>query len=78
MQQTNHARNRLSQRHIGEWQLDLALEHGEWNARGDRLLLGERNLRNLIADRRRSLRRIEREESSCGIKSPQFDDGRVS
>jgi hypothetical protein len=74
MQQTEHARDRLSQRHIGEWQLDMALEHGEWNARGDRLMLGERNLRNLIADRRRSLRRIEREQYAHGTK----DDGSFS
>jgi len=56
---TKHASIRLEQRQIGDPQLELALKHGEWNAKGDRLSLGERDLRNLIADRRRLLRSIE-------------------
>ena len=57
-------------------QLELVLEHGEWRARGDRLTLGERSLKRLISDRRRSLRSIERGQNFQGIHAPKFNDGR--
>jgi hypothetical protein len=76
MQITEHALNRQSERQISEWQLGLVLEHGEWNARGDRLTLGKRSLKNIIADRRRSLRMVVCGQCSRSIQTPQFSNGR--
>lgn len=76
MQHTEHARIRMEQRQIDQRQLDLVLEHGEWNARGDRLTLGERSLRSIIADRRRSLRTIERGRCSHSIHASRLENGR--
>lgn len=76
MQFSEHAQTRLKERQIDHSQVELVLEYGEWNARGDRLTLNERDLKNLIADRRRSLRRIERGQSNHRNHTPQSDDRR--
>ncbi len=63
MQLTGHALTRLRQRQICDVDLQAALEHGEWNARGDRLVLTGRAVKDLIALKREALRRLEREAS---------------
>ena len=76
MQITEHAQSRLQKREIDEWQMKITMEHGEWNARGDRLTLGERHLRKLVADRQRSLRKLEGRQSARSTKAKRFAEGR--
>lgn len=71
MQTTSHAQARLRQRRISETQLEIVLEYGEWNARGDRLTLGARELSNLLADRRQRLRKMERKLRPLGNRRAQ-------
>ena len=74
---TEHARMRLRQRRIDERHLELVLEHGEWNARGDRLTLGRQSLERLIEHQSRTLRRIERahyEKGKIKMKNLELND----
>lgn len=62
---TSHAADRIQQRSIQEDQLNLVLEHGAWNSRGDRLTLGRRQVRTLLEKRRRELQAVERGHQHC-------------
>lgn len=58
MHTTFHAAERIRQRSISEEQVELVLEHGAWNSRGDRLTLGSRQVKALLSERRRELRAL--------------------
>lgn len=45
---THHLKERMSQRNISETQLDLLMQLGEWNSKGDRLVLDHRNYDDLM------------------------------
>lgn len=57
----------MSQRNISETQLDLHMQLGEWNSKGDRLVLDHRNyddLRDLITALKIELSTVEAEMKS--------------
>lgn len=64
---TFHAADRIQQRSIHNDHMALALEHGDWNSRGDRLTLGKRQATNLLKARRRELKAIEQNH----VRRPQ-------
>lgn len=70
---TYHAANRIQQRSIQEDQLNLVLEHGAWNSRGDRLTLGRRQVRTLLEKRRRELRAVECGHQHCSQPATMRD-----
>lgn len=64
---THHLKERMSQRNISETQLDLLMQLGEWNSKGDRLVLDHRNyddLRDLITALKIELSTVEAEMKS--------------
>lgn len=64
---THHLKERMSQRNISETQLDLLMQLGEWNSKGDRLVLDHRNyddLRDLITALKMELSTVEAEMKS--------------
>lgn len=64
---THHLKERMSQRNISETQLDLHMQLGEWNSKGDRLVLDHRNyddLRDLITALKIELSTVEAEMKS--------------
>ena len=64
---THHLKERMSQRNISETQLDLLMQLGEWNSKGDRLVLDHRNyddLRDLITALKTELSTVEAEMKS--------------
>ena len=64
---TQHLKERMSQRNISETQLDLLMQLGEWNSKGDRLVLDHRNyddLRDLITALKMELSTVEAEMKS--------------
>ena len=64
---TLHLKERMSQRNISETQLDLLMQLGEWNSKGDRLVLDHRNyddLRDLITALKIELSTVEAEMKS--------------
>ena len=64
---THHLKERKSQRNISETQLDLLMQLGEWNSKGDRLVLDHRNyddLRDLITALKMELSTVEAEMKS--------------
>ncbi len=64
---THHLKERMSQRNISETQLDLLMQLGEWNSKGDRLVLDHRNyddLRDLITALKLELSTVEAEMKS--------------
>ena len=71
---TAHAADRIQQRSIREDQMNIVLEHGRWNSRGDRLTLGRREARALLEERRGELRAMERGHQ-CLSKSVITCDG---
>lgn len=71
---TAHAADRIQQRNIREDQMNIVLEHGTWNSRGDRLTLGRRQARVLLEERRGELRAMERSRQSVA-KSAFLRDG---
>lgn len=64
---THHLKERMSQRNISETQLDLLMQLGEWNSKGDRLVLDHRNyddLRDLTTALKIELSTVEAEMKS--------------
>ncbi len=64
---THHLKERMFQRNISETQLDLLMQLGEWNSKGDRLVLDHRNyddLRDLITALKIELSTVEAEMKS--------------
>ena len=59
MKLTEHARERMRQRHLSEEAVRLVCEHGRPNARGDRITLDVRTIDSLIDETRRALRVLE-------------------
>jgi hypothetical protein len=64
MQITNHMAARMMQRNFSFAMIDAVLDTAEWNARGDRLVLDQRqvpDLDQLITKKRRTCRQMEKE-----------------
>ena len=57
--QTAHLQNRKRQRGISEAMIGAILTLGDWNARGDRLVLPERAIAPLLQQKREELKMLE-------------------
>ncbi|VVM75199.1 hypothetical protein [Pseudomonas fluorescens] len=57
---TAHLQNRMRQRGISEAMIGAILTLGDWNARGDRLVLPERAIAPLLQQKREELKMLER------------------
>lgn len=57
---TAHLQDRMRQRGISEEMLGAILNLGDWNARGDRLVLQERAIAGLLKQKREELKMLER------------------
>ncbi|WP_146241902.1 hypothetical protein [Pseudomonas jessenii] len=57
--QTAHLQNRMRQRGISEAMIGAILTLGDWNARGDRLVLPERAIAPLLQQKREELKMLE-------------------
>lgn len=63
---TAHLQNRMRQRGISEAMIGTILTFGDWNARGDRLVLPKRALTPLLQQKRKELKMLERLERRGG------------
>ena len=60
MNKTQHMVERMHSRNISQRVVDFVLSEGEWNGRGDRLMVGRRDLDGLIPQVRNLLKELER------------------
>jgi len=58
---TQHMMTRMQQRSLPQETIDIILNFGEWNERGDRLTLSRRELDDLLQQKRRELKELGRE-----------------
>lgn len=57
---TKHMEDRMRQRGISDEMVGAILEMGEWNSRGDRLVLSGRAIEPLLQEKRDELKMLER------------------
>ncbi|HFL2038804.1 TPA: hypothetical protein ACXIGC_000166 [Stenotrophomonas maltophilia] len=66
MTATHHFQTRTQQRCISAAMIDLILDHGASNGRGDMTLLGRKEIDKEIQKRKQEIRQLEKMRSSGG------------
>ena len=74
MNATNHFQARAQQRAINTNMVDLILEHGSTNCRGDLTLLGRKEIDQEISKRKEEIRELEKMRAKGGAGVAHRDE----